>query len=92
MAQNNFSIATTYHEIKRSIGCYKQRDQIGRFLKFFATKFVAKGARMICNILGNFEKPHSCVKLFRLLYRQLLEKIGLLFTPTSGHTRYKSCY
>ena len=41
---------------------------------------------MIGNFLGNFEKRHSYVKLHWLLFGQLLEKIGLLFTPTSGHS------
>ena len=36
----------------------EQCDQIGRFLKFLAAKFLAKEARMIGNFLGYFEKYH----------------------------------
>ena len=36
--------------------------RLGGFLKFLATKFVGKEGQMIGNFLGNFEKPHSCVK------------------------------
>ena len=41
---------------------------------------------MIGNFLGNFETPHSSVKRLLLLFGQLLQSHGLLFTPTSGHT------
>ena len=41
---------------------YHQCDQIGRFLKFLATKFQSKEAQIIGNLLGYFEKPHSYVK------------------------------
>ena len=41
---------------------FKQSDKIGQFLKFFATKFLAKEAQMMANFLGNFEKPHSYEK------------------------------
>ena len=41
---------------------------------------------MIGNFLGYLEKTHYYVKLHWLLFGQLLEKFGLLFTPTSGHT------
>ena len=41
---------------------------------------------MIVNFLGDDEKPDSYVKQLLLLFGQLLETFGLLFTPTSGHT------
>ena len=42
---------------------------------------------MIGNFLSYFEKPHSYViTAFWLLFGQLLENFGLLFTPRSGHT------
>ena len=36
-----------------------QCDQIGRFLKFLATKFLPKEAQNNWQLLGYFEKPHS---------------------------------
>ena len=46
---------------------------------------------MICNFLGNFEKPHSFVKLLLLLFGQLLETFGYflvqhLVTLTLDHS------
>ena len=40
----------------------------------------------MATFLGNFEKPHSNVKLLLLFFRQLLKTFGLLFTPICGHT------
>ena len=66
--------------------CY-QCDQIGRFLKVLGNKVPCKSSH---NILQQF---WAIVKmaLFTLnwcgyLFGQLLEKMGLLFTSTSGHT------
>ena len=59
--------------------------RLGDFWKFLATKFLAKKPNE-WQLFGDFEKPHSYEKLHWLLFRQLLEKIGLLFTSTSGHT------
>ena len=39
-----------------------QCDQIGRFLKVLATKFLAKEAQMIRTVMVYFEKSHSHVK------------------------------
>ena len=61
-----------------------QCDQIGRFLKFLATKFLPKEAQNNWQLLGYFEKPHSFGKTTTL--GASFGKIGLLFTPTSGHT------
>ena len=47
---------------------------------------------MIGNFLGYFEKPHSNVKTALATFRASLGKIGLLFTPTSGHTGYDQHY
>ena len=44
---------------------------------------------MIGNFLGYFEKPHSYAKTALGTFGQLLEKIGLLLIPTSGHTASK---
>ena len=63
-----------------------QCDQIGRFLKFKGTKFLAKVAQIFSNNVGILWR----MALFTLnwcgYFGQLSEKIGLLFTPTSGHT------
>ena len=37
---------------------HNQCDQIGRFLKLLATKFLSKEAQIIGNFLGYFEIPH----------------------------------
>ena len=54
--------------------------RLGEFLKFLATKFLAKEAQMIGNFLGYFEKPHSYVKTALATFGQLLEKkLGYFF-------------
>ena len=53
--------------------------RLGDFQKLLATNLLAKEAQMI----GYFEKPHSFVKTASATF---WGKIGLLFTPTSGHT------
>ena len=60
--------------------------RLGDFLKFLAIKFVAKESQMIGNVLGYFEKPHSYVKTVLATFWATFAKIGLPFTPTSGHT------
>ena len=65
---------------------FDQCDQIGRLWKVLGNKKPSKEAQMIGNFLGSFEKPHSHVKLHRLLFGQLFENIGLHFNSTSGHT------
>ena len=60
--------------------------RLGDFLKFLATKFLAKEAQMIGNFFGLFEKPHPYVKTELATFCTTFGKIGLLFTPTSGHT------
>ena len=62
MAQNNFSIATTYHEIKRSIGCYMQRDQIGRFFKNLCNKIRSKRSPNDLQHFGQFWKTSLVCK------------------------------
>ena len=68
-----------------------QCDQIGQFLKLSATKFLAKEAQMIGNFLGYFDKSHSNVKTALTTFWATFGKIGLLFTPTSGHTGPMLC-
>ena len=47
---------------------------------------------MIGNFLGYFEKTHSYVKTALATFWATLEKnIGLLFSPTSGHSVYDVC-
>ena len=41
---------------------------------------------MINNFLGFIKKTHSCVKTALSTFWVTFGKIGLLFTPTSGHT------
>ena len=60
--------------------------RLGEFLKFLATKFLAKEAQMIGNILGCFEKPQCYVKTALAPFWATLGKNWQLFTPTSGHT------
>ena len=48
---------------------------------------------MIGNFLGYFEKLHSCVKTALATFWATFGKlIGLLFTPTSGHTARELYY
>ena len=60
--------------------------RLGDFLKFLATTFLAKEAQMIGNFLGYFENLTLMLKLHWLIFGQLLETIGPLFTPISGQT------
>ena len=60
----------------------------GDFSNFLGTKFFAKIAQIFSNILRLLWKMAFYVKLMWILFGQLMEKIGLLFTPTSGHTGY----
>ena len=60
--------------------------RFGDFLKFLATKFLAKEAQMIGNFLGYFEKPHSYVKTALATFWATFGKNYLLLIPTSGHT------
>ena len=56
--------------------------RLGDFSKLLATKIQTKVAQMICNFLGNVEKPHSYVKTAADIFGLLLETFGLLFTTT----------
>ena len=47
---------------------------------------------MIGNFLGYFEKPHSYVKTAMDTFWATVGKVGLVFTPTSGHTGYDKNY
>ena len=44
------------------LGNSRQCDQIGRFLIFLATNFLAKLAQIIGNFCSQSVKPHSCLK------------------------------
>ena len=62
-------------------------DQIGRFLEFLGNKFRYKSNPNVWWLLGQLWKPLIFqVKRVRLLFGKLLEKFGLLFISTSGHT------
>ena len=63
-----------------------QCDQIGRFLKVLANKVPCKSRSNIYQHFGNCENGTFYVKLMWIVFGELLEKFGLLFTPTSGHT------
>ena len=60
--------------------------RLANFLKILATKFLAKEAQMVGNFLGLFEKPLSYVKTALPNFGQLLEKLGIHFSRSSGHT------
>ena len=60
--------------------------RLSNFLKFLATKFLAKEAQMIGRFLGYFEMTLPHVKTALATFWATFGKIGLLFTPTSGHT------
>ena len=60
--------------------------RLGDFGKLLATKFLAKEAEMIGTFWAILKNLTLMKKLHLLHFGQLLEKIGLLFTLTSGHT------
>ena len=68
------------------IPCTQCDQRLGDFLKFLATRFLAKEAQNYWQLLGYFEKPYSFVKTALATFWATFGKIGLLFTPTSGHT------
>ena len=50
------------------------------------TKILAKMVKNNWQLLGYFVKPYSSVRTVLATIWAFLEKFGLLFTPTSGHT------
>ena len=66
--------------------CEEQCDEIGPFLKFLGTKVAQIFSKHFWAIVKN---GTFYVKLTFILFGQLLEKIGQLFTPTSGHSGEK---
>ena len=71
---------------------HKQGDQIGGFWKLLLPKFVTKVAQKIANFLGYFVKLHSYIKTVVATFWAILETVGLLFTPASGHTAHQSTF
>ena len=63
-----------------------QCEQIGRFLKVLDNIFLTKVAQILSNFLRCREKHYFLSKTIVALFGSLFGKIGLLFTPTSGHT------
>ena len=73
--------------------------RLGDFWKFLATKFVAKVAQTIGNILGNVEKPYSHVKncccyflgnLWKHLWLLFLQHLVTLFISPHILERFKA--
>ena len=56
------------------------------FESFWEQSSLQKLPKYLASILGYCEKIGLLCKLMWILFEQLLEKFGLLFTPTSGHT------
>ena len=86
---NSLFWAFFVHHFSINIFTSTQCDQIGQFFKVLGNKIASKRGQMIGNFLGYFEKPHSYAKTALGTFGQLLEKIGLLLIPTSGHTASK---
>ena len=63
-----------------------QCDQIGRYLKVLGDKISNKSSPNDWQLFGQFENLSLVQILLVLLFGQLLETFGVLFTPTSGHT------
>ena len=55
--------------------------RVGDFLKFLATKFLAKEAQMIGTFLGYFEKPHFYVQTALATFCATFGKNWATFTP-----------
>ena len=65
----------------------EQCDLIGRFLKVLGNKVPFKSSPNIWQQIWAIVKNGTFyIKLMWILFGQLLQKIGLLFTPTSDHT------
>ena len=64
--------------------------QIGPFLKILSDNFLTKVAQKIANFFGYYVKPRTYVKTFVATLWAFLETFGLLFSPTSGHTKCTS--
>ena len=62
--------------------------RFGSFWNFLGTNFLAKVAQISIYLLGNFKSVAIKIKTDAATFGQLLEKIGLLFIPSSGHTGY----
>ena len=63
--------------------------RLGDFYKFLGTNCLKKVAQIIWWLFGLFLIMSLLCKTLRLLFVQFLGKIGLLFSPTSGHIVYK---
>ena len=65
----------------------RQCDQVGQSLNGFWHNFLSKGGQIFNYIIGSFELRHllskNCCSFF---LGNFLEKIGLIFIPTFGHT------
>ena len=79
------------HEWKTLISIRKshQCDQIGLILKDLSCKFycLQKQPKCLVNFWGVLENATFSIKETWLLFGHFLEKLGLLFLPTSGHTK-----
>ena len=69
-----------------TIGRYDQCDQIGRFLKVFGNKNSSKRSPNDWPLVGLSWKTSLLCKNCIATFWTTFGKIGLLFTPTSGHT------
>ena len=78
-----------WEQIAWSGTCDSQCDQIGIFLKFFATNFRSKSSH---NILATIWATLKSISLSWQQFGQLWIKFGLLFIAPSGHTACEASF
>ena len=70
-----------------SSGHLNSVNRLGDFWNVLETNLITKAAQMYGGLFWAVVKTIDfLIKLVRLLFRQLLKKLGQLFIPTSGHT------
>ena len=60
--------------------------RLSDFLKFLVTNYLIKGAQINGDFWAILKSITSKKKLLWLVFGQILEKFGLLFISTCGHT------
>ena len=79
-------------KISRHLLTFNSVTRLGYFWKFLGAKFLAKVAQILSNNFWLLWKWHFYVNLMWILFGQVLDQIGLLFTPTSGLTAFESLF
>ena len=65
--------------------------RLGDFLKFLVTNCHTIVAQICDDLWDYFERHHNLSKTQCIQFGQHLDKIGLIFVPTSGHADARNC-